>query len=88
VASAKESFGVEFIREPHLDDISFRASELLRSDGECVALWTIMELSGFREGEAQNVHVLRWTDGRWQMLSSWLYREDIWESDCESVLPS
>ena len=77
---------MEFVREPRHGDISFSSSELLRADDECLAIWTVMELSGFREGEAQNVHVIRWTDGGWRLLSSWMYREDLWESDCDSQL--
>lgn len=86
VETAREAFGTDFTGAPEQRDISFRKTELLRSDINCVAVWTELGLSGFRVGETQDVHVLRWLDGRWVMLGFWDLRDDLWESDCDAAL--
>ncbi len=88
VETAKESFGVEFQAAPKPADISFRATEVLRSDVECVAVWTTLVLTSFREGESSAVEVLRWTQDGWKRLSTWAFKDDLWEADCESSLRS
>lgn len=86
VETAKESFGTEFQREPTRSDISFSDSEILRSDADCLAVWTVLHLSGFREGASSGVEILRWADGKWKSLTTWTSRDDLWEGDCESSL--
>ena len=87
VTQAIEQFAaMEFSREPHPDDIHFRDSEILRTDESCLAVWTALRLGGFREGETQNVHVLRLRDGHWVRLGLWVNTSDLWETDCDSVL--
>lgn len=86
VATARESFGVEFSAEPRPDLITFSDTEILRSDSECLAVWTVMTLSEFRDGSSAGVQVLRTLDGRWVRLSQWALRNDLWEADCESLL--
>ena len=86
VETARESFGIEFERAPTPSDISFSDSEVLRSDEMCLAVWTVLELSGFREGSSSGVEILRWTDGKWKSLTTWTNRDDLWEADCESSL--
>lgn len=88
VATARESFGIEFEREPRQTDIGFLETEILRSDAECLAVWAVMELSGFREGTSDGVYVIRRIERRWARLSTWIERADLWEADCESTLPS
>lgn len=88
VDTAQQSFGSDFSAEPEPDDISFEETEILRSDDECLAIWTEMVLEGFREGRSGSVHVLRMAEGDWQRLSLWRFREDLWAADCESQLPS
>jgi hypothetical protein len=87
VETAKESFGLEFAREPRPEDITFQDSEILRSDQECVAVYTTLVLSGFREGSSDGVEILRWTPEGWKSLTTWANRQDLWEADCESSLP-
>ena len=86
VATAVESFGVEFDRSPSPEDLTFEGTEILRSDEECLAVWATLHLSGFRTGDTDNVHVLRQLDGRWLILSTWRYQEDLWVSDCSAAL--
>ena len=88
VEEAKSQFGqVEFERAPEADDITFGSTELLRTDEDCLAVWTEMTLRGFREGDSVNVNILRWHDEHWMSLSVWRHREDLWEADCDSLLP-
>lgn len=86
VQEAARSFGVEFLRAPQPGDISFSSSEILRSDDQCLAIWTALSLSGFREGSSENVHVIRRVEDHWVRLASWQHRNDIWITDCESLL--
>jgi hypothetical protein len=84
--TAKESFGIEFARAPRPSDITFSESEILRADTECLAVWTVLELSGFREGSSEGVEIVRWTGDRWKSLSTWTNPNDLWGADCESSL--
>jgi hypothetical protein len=87
VEEALAQFGkVEFFRAPGANDIRFDSTELLRTDQDCLAVWTTMTLVGFREGDSENVHILRWHGERWRSLSVWRHREDLWEADCDSLL--
>ena len=77
---------MEFFTPPLAPDITFAESEILKSDHDCLAVWTVLRLQGFREGETENVHVLRPLNGKWVRLGLWINRNDLWETDCESVL--
>lgn len=88
VAQARESFDVEFNRAPVPNDISFSEIELLRSDKDCMAVWRVLTLSGFRDGSSSGVEILRWTDRGWQSLVTWRFRSDLWEADCDASLSS
>jgi hypothetical protein len=86
VERATESFEVEFSRAPLRSDISFTGTEILRSDGECLAVWTVIELSGFQVGSSGGVEIIRWTPSGWKSLATWRDREERWQEDCESTL--
>jgi hypothetical protein len=84
---ARDQFGVmTFARAPRVSDISPTNSEILRSDRDCLVVWTTLALSGFREGSSVGLHVLRQLDGRWVSVSIWEFKEDLWEQDCEGEL--
>lgn len=87
VETARENFGIEFDRQPQPEDISLTNSEILRSDEECLAVWTTLELSGFSDGSSDGVEIVRWTGSGWKSLSTWTDPNDLWEADCESSLP-
>jgi hypothetical protein len=87
VETAKESFGLEFERAPEPEDITFAETEILRSDEQCLAVWSVLTTSGFQSGTTDGVYVLRWTNDSWSRLSTWIQRNDLWEADCESTLP-
>jgi hypothetical protein len=86
VATARQSFGTEFERAPMPEDITFEGSELLRSDEDCLVVWTELVLAGFRQGRSLGVEVIRWTGEGWKSLSVWTERDDLWEADCDSSL--
>ncbi|MGH8946576.1 MAG: hypothetical protein ACRDVL_10555 [Acidimicrobiia bacterium] len=87
VELANEQFGVmEFTRSPQRSDISFSDTEILRSDSECLALWSTITIEGFREGTSTDVYVLRWLEDGWRIQGLWAFREDRWEADCEAQL--
>jgi hypothetical protein len=87
VEQARQQFGVmDFEAVPVAAAITFSATEILRSDSECLAVWSTLNLIELREGTSENVHVLRRHDGRWLHLGLWTHRRDLWESDCDSAL--
>ncbi len=89
VETAKESFGVmEFTSAPLRDLINLSDTEILRSEDDCLAIWSELDISGFREGAqgTSGVYVLRSPNERWELLSVWPNRGDLWEADCESLL--
>jgi len=89
VEQARAQFGVmEFFSQPMAKNIIFDESEILRSDDNCLAIWTVLRVNGFREGESRNLHVLRSRAGSWVQLGLWVNRNDLWAKDCESVLLS
>ena len=88
VATAHAAFGTEFDSEPTPAAISFVDTRILRSDEECLAVWTLMNLSDFRQGTTAGVNVLRFRDNVWVRLSLWSAENDLWEPDCASLLSS
>jgi hypothetical protein len=89
VETAKESFGsMEFTRQPTPEGIRLDDVEILRSDAECLAVWSVLDVDEFRSDAtgSSGVYVSRYTDGGWALLSVWPNRGDLWEADCESLL--
>ena len=85
--NARSQFGaMGFEREPQTADISMSGSEILTSDGECLAVWTTLRLSGFRSGTSTAVHVMRSRDGEWVSVGLWEFKDDLWNQDCQSEL--
>ena len=81
--NARAQFGaMEFQREPTPNDITTSDTEILRSDDECLVVWTNLGISGFSSGNSTGVHLLRWTGEKWVSLSLWEFRNDLWEDDC------
>ncbi|MCI0543620.1 MAG: hypothetical protein L0Z49_04120, partial [Actinobacteria bacterium] len=90
VATAKEQFGVmEFIAPPTPEALVFTEVEILRSDEECLAVWAVTDAQALLGSGASTsgVEVLRWRETGWVMLSSWVYRDDLWQNDCSALLP-
>jgi hypothetical protein len=87
--NARTQFSVmEFVRSPQLSDILPGGTEIMRSDSECLAIWTTLKLTGFRDGSSTGVHVLRFDNGRWVSVALWEFKEDRWEQDCDAELES
>jgi hypothetical protein len=89
VDTAKENFGLmEFTSPPTPDGIELADFEILRTDSDCLAVWSALDVSDFRPDSAgsSGVYVMRWTDSTWALLSVWPNRGDLWEADCESSL--
>lgn len=89
VQTAVSRFGsLAFERAPVASDFVFVDTEILRSDSDCLAIWSefsppFLEM----EGTTSGVQVLRWERGQWRSLSYWRYRSDLWEEDCAVALP-
>ena len=84
---AREQFGaMDFQREPRPSDIVTTETEILRSDDECLVIWTNLGISGFSSGTSAGVHVLRWNGEKWVSLSLWEFKNDLWEEDCRVAL--
>ncbi len=84
-------FGVmEFTQMPTREGIVIQSVELLRNSSECLAVWVTADASAFRGSGAggEALYVLRSTDLGWRFASSWIHRDDLWESDCEAPLES
>ncbi len=77
-----------FTSEPAPEAIVLSDIEILRADRSCTAVWAILDVSGFRGSgaETKGVHILRWSDGKWKSVSTWVHKNDIWEGDCEGQL--
>ncbi len=87
VETARSQFGVaEFLTAPEAGHLIFEETEILRADEECLAVWAIMAVSGFRTGATSGVFVIRRADGQWLRLTTWASPNDLWEADCESIL--
>jgi hypothetical protein len=86
---ARQAFeGMVFTSTPTPDSVAFLTVEILRSDSECLVLWSSSDLSEILGPgtERGGVDVLRWLGDRWLMISAWAFRQDLWEKDCESQL--
>jgi hypothetical protein len=85
--SARDQFGVmAFARAPLPSDLDYSDSELMRADEMCLVVWTETMISGFTEATTSDVHVLRFADDRWVLVSLWQERNDLWDTDCEAQL--
>lgn len=90
VDEAKAAFGVvAFAGPPTIEGTTFEIFEIVYSDPECLVVWSISR-STFVEGSTprSGLEVLRMVKGGWRLHSSWRYREDLWQEDCTSLLPS
>ncbi len=79
---------MDFASPPQAEDLELSMTEILRSDDECLGVWTVITVSEFREGTSEGLHVLRRVDEGWRSLSLWDKRNDLWEADCDSSLGS
>ena len=87
--NARAAFGtMGFAKEPEPSDIIISELEILRSDEECLVLWSFVDASSLLgdDGAKQGVDVLRRVDDSWRMATAWVYKEDLWAQDCESIL--
>jgi hypothetical protein len=80
---------LNFRAPPTPSGLVFDELEILRSDEDCLAVWTVSS-SNFidldTETSRSGVDILRWSGGRWRFATAWVYRDDLWEADCEAVL--
>jgi len=85
--SAVAAFGKAYDSPPSYEDVLFSGSEVLRSDEECLVVWSTIDISGFAGPGASesSLYVLR-SDGSWLLATVWVNREDLWEPDCDSLL--
>jgi hypothetical protein len=89
VETAKESFGaMQFSRPPSPELIRFEDVEILRTDADCLAVWSSLDVAEFRPDAtgSSGVYVMRRIGRGWALLSVWPNRADLWEADCDSSL--
>jgi len=86
--AARSQFGVmQFEAAPTAEGIRFEESEILRSDADCLALWVTASARFLSSSPTvTSVEVTRWNGASWVLVSTWRYRDDLWEADCESEL--
>jgi hypothetical protein len=86
--AARSQFGVMvFVVAPTAAAIQFEESEILRSDADCLAMWVTASAPFLSSSPTvTSVEVTRWNGASWVLVSTWRYRDDLWEADCESEL--
>jgi hypothetical protein len=88
--SARGAFGsLGFTAVPSNAGVAFEEIDVLLSTEDCLVIWSRSHAQFLEDLEGaprEGVDVLRWSVGRWLMVSSWQYQDDLWEADCESVL--
>lgn len=88
--SARTAFGsLGFVAVPTVAGVIFEEIEVLSSSEDCLVIWSRSDalfLENLEGGLRDGVDVLRWSVDTWVMISSWQYKDDLWEADCESVL--
>lgn len=88
VDDARAAFGeMEFVGAPDPSALILENVEVLHRDSDCVAIWAVVSAPAFREGSTDGVFVMRLTEAGWKKLSHWIYRGDLWEADCDALLP-
>jgi hypothetical protein len=87
--AARAAFGkMSFSKQPELSDVLIEELEILRSDEDCLVVWSRVDASLLRGADSQveGVDVIRWVDDSWRMATAWAYKEDLWAQDCDIVL--
>ncbi len=77
---------MEFDAAPKSSDFGFSETDILRSDAECLAVFSIVQASGFTDVTFSGLHVLRPGEDSWVLVSIWGSTDDLWEQDCEALL--
>jgi hypothetical protein len=78
---------LEFSSVPTADGLAFDELEILESSPDCLAVWSVTTPSFMSVAEPRSgVEVLRFADDGWKFASSWRFKEDLWEADCEAEL--
>ena len=88
LAAGINAFGaLEFTSSPVASQIEFLEKELLLSTPTCLAIWSTTTTSFLDQVEPRSgVDIIRDVGGAWRFASSWRFRDDLWETDCESEL--
>ncbi len=83
---AMDSLGFNEI--PTRDAIKFDDLQVLQSDETCLAVWVTASAPFVETSTDANssVDVARWAGDRWVLVSTWQFKEDMWEPDCEAGL--
>lgn len=81
---------LKFVGQPALDTVDFLELEMLESTSDCIVLWVEADAPFIDAVQTTNksVDVIRWDGDSWTLFSTWQYRNDLWEADCESRLES
>lgn len=85
IDAAVAQFGqIAFASEPASHLMVLGDTEILRADRECLSVWAVLDVSALTGAVTEGVHVFRWVQDSWRLVSLWAYQEDLWENDCLS----
>jgi len=86
--AGRAAFDAPFSSTPTPDGLVLEQTELLRSDEECLVVWTTIDVSAFRGGGSQSatLTVVRRVDDSWKLATTWTHKDDLWQPDCDSEL--
>lgn len=76
---------LEYPRAPEKDEIVVTELEILRDTEECLVTYSTIDVTSWLGDDAivTGVDVLLPVDGEWRFGTAWIYKEDLWQRDCE-----
>jgi hypothetical protein len=76
---------VDYPRAPTQEDVVVTDLEILRDSNECLVTYSTIDVSRWLGDGASvtSVNVLLPVHGEWRFGTAWMYRDDLWQQDCE-----
>jgi hypothetical protein len=89
IEAAVTQFGVmSFTAIPSPELLAFSDTEILQSDETCLAIWSVVDATQLVGASSSGVFTFLAESGSWYFISSWAFKEDLWQEDCQSQLRS
>lgn len=88
VQEARDAFGaLPFTARPDGRQIDFTGLDVLLSDENCLAIWSVSQANFLEPGPPrEGVDIMRFISAQWRLQSSWRFKNDLWEADCDVQL--